>query len=105
MTSETPPVNVGIFVYDQVEELDFVGPLETFHVAAHQASDVLGRQQPAFNVFTVAESTGILTTSGGLKVEPHHTFAEHPDIDVLVLPGGNAGAQSRRESVLTWLSG
>ncbi len=97
-------INVGVFVYNQVEELDFVGPFETFQVAGHQARDLRGLKEPAVTVFTVAESESAITTSGGLVVTPHHTFEDHPRIDVLVAPGGDASGQSRNPVAVDWLA-
>jgi transcriptional regulator GlxA family with amidase domain len=46
---------VGIVLYDEVEELDFCGPFETFSVAAAlSASESPHRERPAFTVFTAA---------------------------------------------------
>ena len=97
------PITVGIFVYPGVEDLDFVGPLETFHVAGHRAANRLGQETSIFTVFTVAEQPDALTTSSGMVVQPKHTFADHPAIDVIVLPGGDASGQSTRREVLDWL--
>ena len=97
------PITVGIFVYPGVEDLDFVGPLETFHVAGHRAANRLGQETAVFTVFTVAEQPDALTTSSGMVVQPKHTFADHPAIDVIVLPGGDASGQSTRREVLDWL--
>lgn len=96
-------LNVGILLYGQVEELDFVGPYETFKVAGNQAMRLRQREQPAFRVFTVAEHAALVTTSGGLAVQPHFTLANHPPIDLLVVPGGNAEAQLENAAIVNWL--
>jgi transcriptional regulator GlxA family with amidase domain len=105
MTAHAPALAVAVLVYDQVEELDFVGPYETFQVAGQQSTDLFGRPDPAFTVFTVAETTDLLRTRGGLLVRPHHSFTDHPPVDVVVLPGGDATGQSGRPAVLDWLRG
>jgi transcriptional regulator GlxA family with amidase domain len=41
-----------------------------------------------FRVFTVAKTTAAVSATGGLRVVPHHAFADAPRIDLLVVPGG-----------------
>jgi transcriptional regulator GlxA family with amidase domain len=93
--------NIGIFLYDQVEELDFCGPYETFKSAAYARRQ--RERTPEWQVFTVAEDGGLLSTSGDLHIQPHYTFANHPPIDLLLVPGGAANRQLERPAVLEWL--
>jgi transcriptional regulator GlxA family with amidase domain len=79
--------NVGILVFDDVEELDFVGPFEVFAVAA----DI---RPGSFKVFTVAVDRKEVRAFNGLRIKADYTLEEHPMIDVLVVPGGNG---TRRE--------
>jgi hypothetical protein len=65
--------NIGIFLYDGVEELDFCGPFEVLKAAAYFRSE--RGQSPAWQVFTVAEEPGLLKTSGELLVQPQITRA------------------------------
>jgi len=93
--------NMGIFLYDGVEELDFCGPFEVLKAAAYTRR---GRgQNPAWEVFTVAEEPGLLKTSGELLIQPHFTFHDHPHIDLLLIPGGMTNLQMERQAVLEWL--
>src|SRR5204862_3288584 len=74
--------NVAIFIFDEVEVLDFAGPLEVFAVADElQGGDT-------FNVFTFAESPGTVRARHGLKVVPTYTLENCAPPDVLVVPGG-----------------
>jgi transcriptional regulator GlxA family with amidase domain len=101
-TSETNrPFNIGIFLYDQVEELDFCGPYETFKSAANARRQ--RERTPDWQVFTVAEEGGLLSTSGDLRIQPRFTFENHPPIDLLLVPGGAANRQLERPAVLDWL--
>lgn len=78
---------VGILLFPDVEVLDFCGPFEVFSVT--RLSQPRQRHDPpAFEVLTVAESPGVVTCTGGLKVTPDHTLATCPQLDVLVVPGG-----------------
>jgi transcriptional regulator GlxA family with amidase domain len=82
--------NVGVFLFDEVEVLDFAGPYEVFSRtrlepgAASRRSDATA----PFCVFTVAERAGEIRATGGLRVVPDHDFVTAPAIDILVVPGG-----------------
>ena len=69
----------GIFLYNNVASLDFVGPYEVF-----TASNFC--QQPS-RVVTIVEDTSPIQCIGGLKVTPSDTFETAPPLDVLVIPG------------------
>jgi transcriptional regulator GlxA family with amidase domain len=74
--------NVAILLFDDVEVLDFAGPFEVFGV-----TDSL-RDRSAFNVVTVAESTGTIRACNGLKVVPHFSLEDCPAPHLLIVPGG-----------------
>ena len=74
--------NVAIFLFDEVEVLDFAGPFEIFSVCG-----LRGGGQPPFNVFTVAEKPSI-AARGGLTVMPAHLLTDCPPTDILLIPGG-----------------
>lgn len=74
--------SVGIFIFDDVEVLDFAGPFEIFGVAGKQ-----GGQPGYFNVFTIAEKPGIAARNN-LLVEATYTFDNCPIPDILLIPGG-----------------
>ena len=83
-------VAVGILIFDGVEVLDFAGPYEVFS-RARTVPGLESRRDEAsapFRVFTVARARKPLATTGGLVVTPHHTFDDHPPIDLLLVPGG-----------------
>ena len=97
-------LNVGIVIYDQVEELDFVGPYETFKAASFLAAQQLGRETPPLKVFTVAQTSDLVATSGGLRIQPDYSFADVPQIHLLVIPGGNARPQVENTAMMAWLA-
>lgn len=75
----------GLLLFPGVEELDFVGPWEVFTAS----SMLLERSGTAPDeVVTVAEASGPLRCSKGLRVLADHTFTDHPDLDVVLVPGG-----------------
>lgn len=73
---------LAILLFDDVEVLDFAGPFEVFSVANRQ------RDPLAFDVVTVAERPGPVLARNGLSVNPHHTLADCPKPDILLVPGG-----------------
>jgi transcriptional regulator GlxA family with amidase domain len=84
---------VAVLVYDGVEPLDFIGPVEVF------AAD-----HGHFEVFTVAPREGTITTGiGALVVTPAHTFADCPPAEILVVPGGGTGPISRDPEALRFI--
>jgi transcriptional regulator GlxA family with amidase domain len=70
--------------------LDVAGPFEVFS-RTRLVPGVDSRRNDAtapFHLFTVAATTEIVSATGGLRVQPHHSFADAPRIDILVVPGG-----------------
>jgi transcriptional regulator GlxA family with amidase domain len=82
--------SVGILVFDGVEILDFAGPFEVFSRTRLVPGPESRRSEEhaPFHVFTVARTAAPIATTGGLRVIPHHAFADAPPIDLLVVPGG-----------------
>ena len=83
-------LSVGIFIFDDVEVLDFAGPFEVFSRTRTVAGADSRRTDDSapFEVFTVARSRDAITAIGGLKVIPHFAWSDAPAIDILVVPGG-----------------
>lgn len=88
---------IGIFVFDGVEELDWVGPWEILRVWQTYTDDDV-------EVFTVAAHDREITCAKGMRTRADHTWDSAPDIDVLVYPGGQ-GTRPHLEDpeVLDWL--
>ena len=97
-------LNVGIVLYPNVEELDFCGPYEAFKAASFQGADLRKRQTMPLQVFTVAETSDLVATGGGLRIQPDYSFADAPQIDLLVVPGGNASGQLENATMMEWLA-
>ena len=79
-------MTIGVLLFDEVEELDFVGPWEMFTLWERHADG------PA--CLTVSETGRPLRCAKGLTVTPQHSFADCPPLDVLLVPGGQG---TRRE--------
>ncbi len=96
--------NVGIFLFNEVEVLDFAGPFEVFSTAVRVRARDMPVEAPIFNVFTVAQQPGMIRARGDLAVSPAFTFGNHPPIDVLIIPGGVVTAELDRAAVVNWIS-
>ncbi len=91
-------MNVGIFVFDEVEVLDFAGPLQVFSTAARVA------KSPApFDTFTVATAPRVVAR-GGLTLVPSYVLGTAPSIDVLMIPGGVVTAELGKPAVIEWIA-
>ena len=89
---------IGILVFDQMEELDAVGPWEVFAWWTQHFPD------DGWEVTTFSADGGPVTCEKTLVIQPHHSTATVPAMDVLVHPGGdgtNAMVQDR--DTLRWL--
>lgn len=95
---------VGIFLFENVEALDFAGPYEVFTTA----SRVFKRAQPAavapFEVITIAESTAPVRARAGMRVLPDYDVRTHPQIDLLLIPGGVVDEELKKPAVVEWIA-
>jgi transcriptional regulator GlxA family with amidase domain len=91
-------LNVGIYLYDQAEVLDFAGPFEVFSTANRLVA------QPAFNVFLVGETGAMIQARGGFQVSPAYGFHNHPIIDVLIVVGGVHTQELLKPKVVDWIA-
>jgi transcriptional regulator GlxA family with amidase domain len=95
---------IGIYLFDDVEVLDFAGPFEVFSTASRVHSRLHPDSPSPFEVFTVSESDRAVRTRGGLFVSPHFLLTHHPPINVLIIPGGVVTAQLSRTAVTDWIA-
>jgi len=99
---------VGILLFDDVEVLDFAGPYEVFSRTRTVPGTQSRRTEESapFNVFTVAERSGAVVATGGLRVVPDYCLDDHPHIDVVVVPGGfGTRPILDRAEILDWIRG
>ena len=95
------PVSVGIFIFNDVEVLDFTGPFEVFFITRKQEG---GEKQYLYSVCLIGLTDGAITTRGGMEVRPHFSINSHPQLDRLIIPGGYGTRQLMHdESLINWL--
>ena len=96
-------LQVGIYLFDEVEVLDFAGPFEVFSTAARlQRREGLAA---SFEVHTLAATVAPVRARGGLAVSASATLQGHPALDVLLVPGGVVSAELARPGLRDWLVG
>jgi len=92
----------GMLLFDDAEELDFVGPWEVFAVSEMVLAG--SGEPPAGRVVTVAQEDRAVRCAKGLRVEVDHNLGDAPALDVVLVPGGRG---TRREQdnpvILAWL--
>jgi transcriptional regulator GlxA family with amidase domain len=86
----------GLLIYEGAEELDFTGPWEVFTISA-------ATREGAGKAVLIAEHPGAVRCANGMRVLPDHTLDDHPPLDVLLVPGGNATAQASHPAIIGWI--
>lgn len=88
---------IGIVLFPDLEELDAIGPWEVFTMVAQQRDDV--------RVLALAQTLEPVRCAKGLRILPDADFAGAPELDVLLVPGGQG---TRREVdnplLIEWLA-
>jgi transcriptional regulator GlxA family with amidase domain len=84
-------LTVALFLYDDVEILDFAGPMEVF-------------LQAGFNVFTVGPSKNIKAMNK-LKITVDYVVGDNiPQADIIALPGGDGALEYiKHKKVMEWI--
>ncbi|MBD8495018.1 DJ-1/PfpI family protein [Pseudomonas syringae] len=97
-------LNIGIYVFDDVEVLDFAGPYEVFTTATRMHARNSRDDHALFNVFTIGRTTAPVRARAGLKVDPDYSIHDHPPLDCLIVPGGVITAEMEKADVIEWIS-
>ena len=104
-------MKIGIFIFKDVEILDFTGPFEVFS-STRKTSKILNKKnlyeiykKPSpFKVFTISSKNKNIITTGGMKVTANYNFFDVPKFDILLVPGGIGTRKLiSNKSVLSWI--
>lgn len=95
---------VGIYLFDDIEVLDFAGPFEVFSTASRVKLRLEPDAQKPFEVFTIADTIRAISARGGLIVQPRFDITTHPRVDVLIIPGGIVTAEIKRQVIIDWIA-
>ncbi|HWK37847.1 MAG TPA: DJ-1/PfpI family protein [Hyphomicrobium sp.] len=71
---------LGVYICKDLEIVDFAAPYGVFSVAR--------RFDPELDAFFVAESMRPAQAQAGFTVLPNYSFADRPDMDAFLIPGG-----------------
>jgi transcriptional regulator GlxA family with amidase domain len=97
------PITIGILVFEEAEELDFVGPWEVFTMANEVAKH--RGKPPVHDVKLIAERNEPVRCAKGMRVLPDLTIAECAKLDVLLVPGGwGTRREAKSPVMLAWVS-
>ena len=97
-------INVGIYIYNDVEVLDFAGPFEVFSTASRVKARIEPSSDDLFNVFTIGEKMTDIFARGGLQVVPKYQISHHPDINLLIIPGGIVNDELEKDHLISWIA-
>jgi putative intracellular protease/amidase/YHS domain-containing protein len=86
-------IPVAFPISDGAVVIDFCGPWEVFQDAT--AMDGKG----GFRLYTVAERSGPIEASGGMKIVPNYTFENAPPPKVIVIPAQNGDT----DAMIRWI--
>ena len=96
-------LRLGILIFNDAEELDFVGPWEVFTVA-NQVAEHEGTELP-FEPLLVAETMEPVRCRKGMRVLPDATMATCGRLDIILVPGGQGTrAEVKNEALLGWIA-
>jgi transcriptional regulator GlxA family with amidase domain len=75
-----PGFRLGIYVFKDAEIVDYAAPYGVFSVAR--------RFDPELDAFLIADAMRPVQTQAGFTVLPNYSFADRPDMDAFLIPGG-----------------
>ncbi|MUT65760.1 DJ-1/PfpI family protein [Paenibacillus sp. NEAU-GSW1] len=86
---------VGILLFDHVDVLDYSGPFEVFSLTVNDPADVpkmllnrISKEEKPFIVYTLSQYGQQITAHNGLKIQPDYSLNDHPEFDIVIIPGG-----------------
>ena len=88
----TSGFRVGIYVFKDVEIVDFAAPHGVFSVAR--------RFDPELDAFLIADAMRPVQAQAGFTVLPNYCFADRPAMDAFLIPGGFGTRQEVRNGRL-----
>ncbi len=96
-------LKIGILIFDDAEELDFVGPWEVFTMG-NEVSTRSGKP-PVHDIVLVAERDAPVRCAKAMRVLPDVTTAQCTSLDVLLIPGGQGTRrEAKNEALLGWIA-
>ena len=98
-TADRSVRHIGILLFDDVEELDAVGPWEVLSWWTRN------HPEDGWAVSCLSRDGNPVAAAKGLTLGAHHSFADTPHLDVLIHPGGPGARRLMRDpGHLQWAS-
>lgn len=94
-------LTVGIYIFDEVEVLDFAGPFEVFSTASRMGLKLSGAAP--FRVVLLGKKP-VARARGGLLVSANHGLGDAPELDLLIVPGGVVTAELQDAELISWIA-
>lgn len=91
-------MNIGIYIYNDAEVLDFSGPFEVFSTASR-----ICENDTPFSPFLISENGKTVIARGGYSINPSYSFHDSPQIDVLIIVGGVHTEELKKPTVIDWV--
>lgn len=88
----TSGFRLGIYVFKDVEIVDFAAPHGVFSVAR--------RFDPELEAFLIADAMRPVQAQAGFTVLPNYSFSDRPAMDAFLIPGGFGTRQEIRNGLL-----
>jgi transcriptional regulator GlxA family with amidase domain len=99
-SAPTSTRHIGLLLFDDVEELDAVGPWEVLsYWTLHHPED-------GWSISCLSRDGAPVVAAEGLTLAAHHSMSQAPPLDVLIHPGGQGTRPlMRNEQHLAWVRG
>jgi transcriptional regulator GlxA family with amidase domain len=92
-------MNFGFLLFDDLEELDLVGPWEIISIWRKHLGGPAG-------CLMIAEKANPVKCFNGMIITPHKTFADAPRLDYLLVPGGRGTRKEvENKSLIEFVAG
>ena len=95
-------IDIGILIFDDVEELDFVGPWEVWNMV-NTVSQFRG-EEDLFRVRLISPDGQQIKASKGMRVLADAAIADVDRLDIICVPGGQGARPLLKQAdVLDWV--
>jgi transcriptional regulator GlxA family with amidase domain len=96
------PKRIGVVLFEGTTALDVAGPMEAFAAAAMPGGFPGSRS--CYELLTIGLTKKDVVAESGLILRPSTTFAECPQLDTLIIPGGRGLREARtNRTVANWI--
>lgn len=86
MSASHPTRRVALVLFDGFTTLDLYGPVQAF--ASCRVPGEGGGWRRFFELFTLADTPGVVKAGEGPSTLAEYAFGDSPDFDILLVPGG-----------------